>query len=123
MVDNSTLRYKRIRIFSKITQGTSPTGSNAVYFYGLRGDKNGTPYRTDNSGASDAALTVLNAPILEVGANLASPATGDVIWKEFVFEDPGPEWGIAVVHTTVAALNSTSGNHYIRYIGEDLEVQ
>jgi hypothetical protein len=124
MVDNSTTRYKRVRVFVKIKLGTSPTSAKAAYIYILRGDKNATPHRTDGAGASDAALTVLNAKLLGVLGNKTSgAATGDVLQDDFILEDPGPEWGIAIVHDTVAALDATGSNHWARYIGEDPEVQ
>lgn len=124
MVDNSTLRYKRVRVFIKIKLGTSPTSAKGVYVYALRGDKNATPHRTDGAGASDAALTVLNAPILGVlGDKSSGAATGDVLQGEFILEDPGPEWGIAIVHDTGVALDATAGNHWARYTGEEPEIQ
>lgn len=123
MIDNSLLRYRKVHIFGKITQGTSPTGSTAVYVYKIKGDKNGTAYRSDGAGASDAAITVLNSKVIEVGSNLAAPSTGDVIWIDCIIEDPGPEFGICVVNSTGVALNATAGNHYLRYTGEDPEVQ
>jgi hypothetical protein len=124
MVDNSTNRYKRVRLFLKIKLGTTPTSAKAIYVYGLRGDLNGTPHRTDGAGASDAALTVLNAPLIGVIKNKDSGAsTGDNCYGEVIFEDPGPEWGIAIVHDTAVNLDATGGNHYARYIGEEPEVQ
>lgn len=124
MVDNSTTRYKRARLFIKIKLGTSPTSAKGVYVYGLRGDQNGTPSRTDAAGASDAALTVLNAPIIGVlGDKTSGAATGDVLQGEIMFEDLGAEWGVAIVHDTGVALDSTGGNHWVRYVGEEPEVQ
>jgi hypothetical protein len=120
MIDNSTTRYQKTIIYLKIKQGTSPTGNRGVYVYGLRGD--GT-LRTDGAGASDAALTVLNAPLIGVMVNKPSPATGDTLYGEFVFDNPGPEWGIAVVHDTGVNLDSTEGNHDYNWIGVNPEVQ
>jgi hypothetical protein len=53
----------------------------------------------------------------------ASPATGDNIVGDFEIYDPGPTWGLLIVHDTGVALNSTEGNHVISYIGDNPEVQ
>ena len=122
IVDNSTTRCKRIRIYGKVKLGTSPA-AGAIYIYGIRGEKTGTAFRTDAAGATDAGLTILNAPIIGVFATKGSPATGDVITFDCIFEDPGPEWGICVVQNTTVNLDSTAGNHVIEYRGEEPEVQ
>lgn len=120
LIDNSTTKYKRIIVYLKIKQGTSPTGNRFVYVYGIRGD--GT-IRDDAAGASDAAFTRLNTMELGVLANKASPSTGDLLTGSFVFENPGPEWGIAVVHDTGVNLDSTEGNHDYNWVGVLPEVQ
>jgi len=124
LIDNSTARYQALLILVKLTQGTSPTGNKGAYVYLIRDDKDATtPHRTDGAGASDAALTVQNAILIGVMQNKASPSTGDVLYGEFLVERPGPQWGIAIVHDTGVALNSTAANHWVRYIGLDPEVQ
>jgi hypothetical protein len=122
IIDNSTTRYKRVNIFGKVTLGTTPT-VGAVYIFAIKGEKTGTAFRTDGAGPTDAGFTVLNARLLDTYATKASPATGDVINIACTFEDPGPEWTIAVVHTTGVNLNATNGNHVIEYRGEELEAQ
>jgi hypothetical protein len=121
MVDNSTSRYGLLHLFVKVKLGTSPTANKAVQVYLLKG--NGSGLRTDNAGASDAALTVKNAPLLGVMTSGGSPATGDVLQKHFTIRDPGLEWGIAVVHDSGVNLDSTAGNHAVHYIGDNPEVQ
>lgn len=123
IVDNTTNRYQAVLIYIKIKLGTSPTGSKGVYVYLIRDDNNGTNHRSDGAGASDAALTVQNAQLIGVMADKASPATGDVLYGEFLVERPGPKWGIAIVHDTGVNLDSTGGNHWARYVGLNPEVQ
>lgn len=120
LIDNSTSRYQKVIVYVKIKQGTSPTGNRGVYIYGIRSD--GT-IRSDGAGASDAGLTVLNAPLLGSLLNKSSPSTGDLLYGEFVFENPGPEWGIAIVHDTGVNLDSTEGNHDYNWVGVNPEVQ
>jgi len=121
IVDNSTTRYQKIKVFAQIKLGTSPSANTAVYLYALRGDQNG--YRTDNAGASDAALTVLNAPLLGIMRAKSSPSTGDVLYGDFDMITPGLEWGVCIVQDTGAALDATAGSHFIHWIGVDPEVQ
>lgn len=120
LVDNSTTRYGRLLVFVKLKQGTSPTGNRGAQVYLLRGD--GTN-RDDGAGASDAALTVLNSQLIGMLVNKSSPATGDVLQGWFIVEEPGKEFGIAIVHDTGVALDSTGGNHLSQYIGINPEVQ
>lgn len=117
MVDNSTTRFRAVRVYGKFTLGTTPTGNKGVYLYALFGDANGTPHRTDGAGASDAALTVLNAPLLKVGRDKASPSTGDIVYVEGIITDPGPEFGVCVVHDTAVNLSSNGAFSWLRYIG------
>src|SRR5687768_12502357 len=96
MVDNSTTRYRRIRLFVKVRVGTSPTAGRQFTVHALRGDKDaGTPHRTDNAGASDAALIVENAEVLDTSYVNATTSDKDH-YKEIIFENPGPEWGIHI---------------------------
>lgn len=119
LVDNSTTRYSRIHLYPKIKHGTTPTANKFVYFWLLKGD--GTN-RTDGAGATDAALTIKNAELLGAATN-NSATTGETVQPHFVIDNPGLEWGVAVGHDAVAALDATNGNHTIRWTGEMPEVQ
>ena len=125
LVDNTTARYQQVVVFYKITQGTSPTGNRSVRFYLVRSDNDATTEHRDfAAGTADAAWTVApNAIPVHQAANRASPATGDVLQGSFIVDLPGPEWAIAVENDTGVALNSTGGNHWVRYVGVTPEVQ
>lgn len=123
IVDNTTNRYQDILLAVSIKLGTSPTGSKSVQIYLIRDNNDTTPIRDDNAGASDAAFTVLNAPLIGVLMDKSSPSTGDVLAGNFLINKPGPKWGIAVVHDTGVALDATGSNHVISYTGVDPEVQ
>lgn len=130
MVDNSTTRYGRVLVSVSIKLGTSPTASKAIYIYGIRSDKNTTAIRDDGAGASDAAWTRTNADYLyRPRSGLPSifycgaASTGAVFSGVFVFEDPGQEFGIGVVHDTGVNLDSTGGNHVCTYTGFNPEAQ
>lgn len=124
MVDN-TDTAQMIRVYYKVTTGTSPTSNRSIEFYLLTGDapaqSGGSNIRTDNAGASDAAITLVSAKVVDVAQ---TDNTSDKAYRgSFLIRNPGPEWGIAVKNNTGAALNSTGGNHEIRYVTEDVEIQ
>lgn len=120
LVDNSSNRYVSANVYVKVTVGTSPTANTPIYVYLLRSDNNGgSQLVTDGAGASDAGLTVKNAQLL--GVITCTATTSDVAYIEAFdtssFGPLGPEWGIAVVNSTGVALNSTTGNHSVTYVG------
>lgn len=124
IIDNTTARYADLIIYYKITLGTSPNTFSPVYFYLIRDDNDGTNHRDYGAGASDAALTFgAEAYPHFVAGSGSSATTGTVLQGSFVVNRPGAKWGIAVLQTTGAALNSTAGNHWIRYVGLNPEVQ
>lgn len=122
--NNSVTRYPTIILFVKVKLGTSPTGNRQVYVHLLRGDVAGTEnIKTDGCGDSDANLTVKNAQLIGTMFTGSSPSTGDVLQGDFVIDAPGPEWGVAIVHDTGVNLDATNGNHDIRYIGVNPDIQ
>lgn len=119
LITNASPCKPTVWVMVQITQGTTPTGNRAVYVYAIRGD--GT-YRDGLSGASDAALTVTVEELLEALPNKSSPSTGDVLRKWIRFDNPGPEWGVAIVHDTGVNLDADSGDHVIAYSYENPEI-
>lgn len=113
-VDNAI----RVYLHGLITTGTSPTVNTYIEIYLIRSD--GT-IRTDNAGASDAAITLVTASLIKA---IKVSGSSDVGYRwDAVIEAPGPEWAIAVKNGTGVNLNSTGGNHSISYTTEALEVQ
>ncbi len=125
LVDNGTARYQDLLVYVKLKTGASaPTANSVCEVYLLRGDKDATTeHVSDGAGASDAALTVLNAPLVGVMRVRSSPAAGDLLHGEFLIHRPGPKWGIAIVNRSGQALDSTGSNHWVRYVGLNPEVQ
>jgi len=121
LVDN-TDNAQMLRIFFDITTGTSPTVGKTIQFYLLSGDDAASPnIITDGAGASDAGLTIASAPLVFV---VQTDATSDKHYKSsFLIRNPGPYWGIAIVHDTGVNLNATAGNHILRYVVENQEIQ
>lgn len=125
LIDNGTVRYQDLMVYVKLKTGAStPTANSVCEVYLLRGDKDATTeHVSDGAGASDAALTVLNAALIGVVRVRSSPSAGDVLYGEFLIHRPGPKWGIAIVNRTGQALDSTGSNHWVRYVGLNPEVQ
>lgn len=118
LVDNTTNAFLSALIFLKIKVGTSPTANTPIYVYLLRSN-NDDPIADDNAGASDAGLTVINAPLLGV-INCNATTTGAVYYGVFdttPLGPLGPKWGIAVVNNTGVALDATEANHVKKFIG------
>lgn len=98
----------------KFTVGTTPTAGSLIYVYLIRGD--GT-INDDNAGASNAALTVINAPLL--GTILVPATTSDTAYYGF-FDTKflgalGKTFGIAVVNSSGVTANATPGNFLAEY--------
>lgn len=120
IVSNSTLRPAAL-IDLKITSGgVAPTAGTVYELFLLRGDSAGN--RDDNAGASDAAITIENAPLL--GTLVVTATTNKAFQRLFdtaVLGKLGTEFGIAVRNSSGQALNNTEGNHrkaYATYLPE-----
>ena len=122
LLDNSTSDYPAALVYLKITSGASAPTAGALYeVYLIRGD--GT-IRDDAAGASDAAITIENAPLL--GTMVLTATTSKSFYGVFdtsTLGVLGPEWGIAVKNSSGQALNTTEGNHDYNYVYYVPEVQ
>ena len=121
LLSNSS-NYPAALINLKITSGGSAPTAGAVYeIYLLRSD--GT-IADDNAGASDAAITIENAPLL--GTIVVTATTSKSFYLVIDTARLGPlgtTWGIAVKNSSGQALNTTEGNHLYRYTYYVPEVQ
>ena len=111
LLTNTSTPNTTAQIHAQITAGTS-TGTALVSLYLIRSDNVGI--RDDSAGASDAAWTQLNAPLL---GNIVVGAGTNVQYQS-VFDTTslghlGPQWGIGVVHNLGNPLNPTAGSHLI----------
>jgi hypothetical protein len=119
LISNSN-NYPAALVFLDIQSGGSaPTAGTVYEVYLLRSD--GTK-ATDGAGASDAAITIENAPLL--GTIVVTNSTNKHFYGEFDTAALGPlgtSWGIAVKNSTGQALHATEGNHtkaYTYYVPE-----
>ena len=123
MIANSN-NYPAAMVTLRIKSGGSaPTAGTTYAVYLLRGDDaSSSTFRSDNAGASDAAITIENAVL--IGTITVTATTAKNFYAEFdtaPFGPLGPEWGIAVKNNTGNALSSTEGDHlkgYYYYVPE-----
>lgn len=118
LIDNSVTKFKRIHVYWKVTTGTSPTANKGIYIYLLKADApSGANIITDGAGTSDAGLTVVSANQI---SGAVTSSSSDVTYRgDCVINNPGPCWGLAIVHDTAVNLNSTGGNHALYFVGEN----
>ena len=126
LIDNSTNDYPAAIVYLKIESGgTAPTAGTLYEVYLIRGDDPASStHRTDAAGATDAAITIENAPIL--GTIVVTATINKNFYGEFdtaPLGPLGPEWGIAIKNSSGQALNATEGNHFKGYVLYVPEVQ
>lgn len=126
VIDNSSNKFVDAQVAGFITTGTTPTVGQ-IRIYGLSRLDN-TPTYPDVFDGTDSAETVTSAglgvaflkgPIIIVmdstTSNIDYPFT---FLLSQIFGPVIPEfWSLFIAHNTVAALNSTGGNHVIKYQG------
>jgi len=115
---NNSDAGQMVRVYFKVTTGTTPTVNKVIQFYLLTADTTSSPnISTDAAGSTDAALTVATAQIVNI---VQVTATSNVTYQgSFLLRNPGVAWGIAIVHDTGVNLNATAGNHSMYYVTEN----
>lgn len=126
-VDNRTNKDLDHLVSGKITLGTSPTVSKtvSVFAYAAASIASGTPTYPDSITGTDAAKTMTSANVALACLRFLWAGTSDAVTGRVLempptsiaqaFGSVPPFWGIFVTHDTVAALNSTAGNHTFQY--------
>ena len=123
VIDNSSNLYLDALVQAKIktnASGTATTGYVNVYAFATTDA--GTTY-TENAGASDAAITLTSPPnaVLIGRINCVANATtyySSPMSVAAAFGGVLPEkWGVIIENKTGAALDSTAGNHAVKYQG------
>lgn len=119
LLSNSS-NYPGALVYVRIKSATAPVAGTVYEVYLLRTD--GT-IADDNAGASDAAITILNAPLLGTIVVTAATATFYGIFDTAPLGPLGTTWGIAIKNGTAQAISSTEGDHALRYTYYVPEVQ
>jgi hypothetical protein len=117
LVDNTSNLFGGAMVYAQITVGSVTTANQLISFYLIRSD-NGAPIADDGAGASDAAWTQKNAPLL---GNMLIPTVGTAVQYMQSFDTAGlghlgPKWGVGVVQSTGNNLHTTLGSHSITYV-------
>lgn len=125
-VDNTSGKYLDYLVSSKITNGTTPTVNTLIEVWAIP-KRNDTEW-PDTFGATNAARTVTSRGQLQNYGKLVAQHnvianTSNNPWEVsnvslcqalgVPFGASPKEWVLWVVHSTVAALNSTGTNHKI----------
>lgn len=125
LIDNDTNWYPAAMVYLELEVGTSPTADTLFWVYLIRSSDDTNAIRDDGAGASDAAWTALNAPLL--GTMRCDSTTTGLKYRGLFDTWPlgplGPQWGIGIVHNTGVALDSTEGNHLKQYNYYHPEIQ
>lgn len=123
VVDNSANLYLDALVQLKIKTGASGVASTGyINIYAFATVDGGTTY-TENAGASDAAITLTVPPnaVLIGRINCVANATtyySSPMSVAAAFGGVLPEkWGMIVENKTGGTLDSTGGNHTVKYQG------
>lgn len=128
VVDNSTNKYMDALLTGLVTVGTTPTINTQILVY-VFGQMDDTPTYPDVMDGTESAETLTSAGVgrgfLKLAASLDVDATTSNRGYYFgpvsvaaLFGGVLPQrWSAFVTHNTGVALNSTSGNHYIKFQG------
>lgn len=113
---NNTDNYPMAMVYLKIRSGATAPSANGTYeVYLIRSNDTSSPeYRSDGAGASDAAITIENAEL--IGTIVVTANANKDFYGEFLAQNLGPQWGIAIRNNSGQALNATESNHYKGYV-------
>ena len=111
-------------IYLKIQTGASAPTAGTIYEVYLLRDDGVTNYRTDGAGATDAAITIVNAQLL--GTIVVTNNANAFFYGDFdtaPLGPLGPKWGIAVRNSTDQAIGATEADHVKEYATYLPEIQ
>ena len=123
-IDNTTDLFLDVLIMMAIKTGASGVTSSGIIEVRAFASVDGGTTRTDSAGSTDAAITVVNAPLLGViqaTANATTYKAGPWSLAQAFGGIVPHRWGIIVVNRTGGALDSTEGNHTKVYHGQYLQ--
>lgn len=131
-IDNSSNLFVDVLLTGKVTVGTTPTINTQVLVY-VFGAQDETPNWPGAMTGSDAARTLTSvgvgngylrlAAVLDVDSTTSDRAYtfGPVSIAQLFGGVMPRNWGVYVTHNTGVNLNSTGGNHYVKYQGVHYE--
>lgn len=133
-VSNSSDKHVDVMIQGKITVGSSVTNNTQIqiYVYGSDAALSGKNLDViDGTNASDTFATVgVRDSVLKLGKVISVDSTtanrtyyvSSFSVAELFGGNMPKYWGVWVTHNTGSALNSTSGNHELTFMGIKYEI-
>jgi hypothetical protein len=133
-VDNSANKYDDALLSGQITVGTTPTINTQILVYAFSRASTDTPTYPDVMDGTDSDETLTSfgvgqgflklLAVLNVDSTTSNRAYafGPVSVAQ-AFGGVLPKfWSVFVAHNTGVALNSTAGNHFLKYVGVKYDV-
>lgn len=133
-IDNTTNKYVDALVSGKVAVGTTPTANTQICVYVWGAETSLATTAIDVLDGTDSDETLTNTGVrdsaLRLGAVITVPAATSNVGYDFapfsvaaLFGGHMPKfWGLFVAHNTVAALNSTAGNHVFEFVGVKYDV-
>lgn len=122
-IDNSSNLFRDALVSVKVKSGASGTATTGIVNVYAYATTDGGTTRTENAGASDAAITLTSPPnaiLIGVIAVVANATTyyGGPFSVARAFGGTLPEkWGIIIENRCGGTLDTTGGNHGVTYQG------
>lgn len=117
VINNTSTKYRNVRIRFQTKGQSSGTAYLDVYLYTALGD---TTY-TDGATGSDAAFTAANRKnsryLGSILMNAATAAVQGELQTKDAYADCPDKWGLICINNSGAALSATAGDHVIEYEG------
>lgn len=123
----TTVKGQLVHLYFKVTTGTSPTASRGIYPVLVKGDVGSAVSNISSDGCYDSSTAKGSAKTFNGADALPGVSTDSTSNKAYEWAcsvlSPGPGWGVGIHHDTGVNLHSTAGNHSVRYVVENPEVQ
>ncbi len=126
-IDNTTNKFMNALVEGFVTTGTTPTVNTYIKLYAWASHTAPSTTALDVLDGLDSAETFTSAEIMNSIITLVRAVKVNATsnqkyhFKPFTIADIFGEmpayWGLYLAHDTVAALNSTAGNHEFKYTG------
>ena len=126
-IDETITKYMNVEVEGFVTTGTAPTVDTYIKLYVWGSHTAPSTTTLDVIDGLDSAKTFTSVEIMNsivtIVRSVKVNATSDQKYhfKPFTIADIFGEmptyWGLYLAHDTVAALNSTAGNHEFKYTG------
>lgn len=122
--DNTTSRFDKITVYSRIESGAAAPTVDMVYkYYLIKFDAHATEYASDGFGTADAAVTVEPPNANFLFSILVTADAATFFFGDRVVKDPGPEFSIVFWNATDEAISTTEADNFIHIIGQNDRVE